>query len=246
MSSAHPAIYCINLARSEERRNNMLKTLPVAFQNDFHFFEAVDAHIPEALAEWRSRDDHLLTWMWNGRRLADTEIACYASHYRCWEKCIELNEPIIVCEDDITFSPNFENGIVQIQKRNLEYVKLYVISSKRLKKIDAHFSQAVGNTTGTQAYYLTPDAAKKFILTAKKWTEAVDVYLDQYWKHGVVSLVSTPFLLEENECSKESTIGERRAARATFFYRITKELVRIYYQFCAFLWRSANKTQWKR
>lgn len=34
---------------------------------------------------------------------------CFDSHYRLWQKCVELNEPIIIWEDDITLSRKFED-----------------------------------------------------------------------------------------------------------------------------------------
>ena len=31
------------------------------------------------------------------------EIGCFDSHFRLWEKCVELNEPILIFEDDVKF-----------------------------------------------------------------------------------------------------------------------------------------------
>ena len=33
---------------------------------------------------------------------------CFDSHYRLWQKCVELNKPIIIWEDDIMLSRKFE------------------------------------------------------------------------------------------------------------------------------------------
>jgi GR25 family glycosyltransferase involved in LPS biosynthesis len=32
------------------------------------------------------------------------EMGCFDSHYRLWEKCVELNEPIMIFEDDVKFT----------------------------------------------------------------------------------------------------------------------------------------------
>jgi GR25 family glycosyltransferase involved in LPS biosynthesis len=34
-------------------------------------------------------------------------IGCFYSHYRLWKKCIDLNEPILIFEDDVIFERNF-------------------------------------------------------------------------------------------------------------------------------------------
>ena len=35
-------------------------------------------------------------------------VGCFYSHYTLWEKCVELNEPIMIFEDDVKFYRNFE------------------------------------------------------------------------------------------------------------------------------------------
>jgi GR25 family glycosyltransferase involved in LPS biosynthesis len=35
------------------------------------------------------------------------EQGCFYSHYRLWEKCVELNEPIVIWEDDIVLVRNY-------------------------------------------------------------------------------------------------------------------------------------------
>lgn len=34
-------------------------------------------------------------------------IGCFYSHYRLWKKCVELNEPIMIFEDDVIFERTF-------------------------------------------------------------------------------------------------------------------------------------------
>lgn len=36
-------------------------------------------------------------------------MGCFYSHYRLWQKCVELNQPIIIWEDDIVLSRPFKN-----------------------------------------------------------------------------------------------------------------------------------------
>lgn len=44
-----------------------------------------------------------------GRKMSSPGVqGCFDSHYRLWKKCVELNEPIIIWEDDIMISRKFE------------------------------------------------------------------------------------------------------------------------------------------
>ena len=40
------------------------------------------------------------------RRMTMTEIACAISHMKLWEKCVELNESILILEDDVVYIPD--------------------------------------------------------------------------------------------------------------------------------------------
>ena len=39
------------------------------------------------------------------------ELGCFASHYLLWEKCLELNEPIVVIEDDAQLEECFDDSM---------------------------------------------------------------------------------------------------------------------------------------
>jgi GR25 family glycosyltransferase involved in LPS biosynthesis len=43
-----------------------------------------------------------------GKVLRPGVIGCFYSHYRLWQKCIELNEPICIFEDDVIFERGYE------------------------------------------------------------------------------------------------------------------------------------------
>jgi GR25 family glycosyltransferase involved in LPS biosynthesis len=44
----------------------------------------------------------------SGKEASPGVKGCFNSHYRLWEKCVELNEPIIIWEDDIILSREFK------------------------------------------------------------------------------------------------------------------------------------------
>ncbi|WP_267523523.1 glycosyltransferase family 25 protein [Campylobacter sp. MG1] len=140
-----------------------------------------------------------------GRALTDCERACFASHFLLWQKCIEENEPIIVLEDDLKFSDEFnENTLNLILNSKYDYVRLYKLFDKKIYKINNNFYKTYKKLSGAQAYLLKPNAAKKFIKYARYWVYPVDDYMDTFGLHGVLTILYQPLLVSENY--SESTI----------------------------------------
>jgi len=52
----------------------------------------------EQVEEWKKRSQKFLR---------PGVLGCFYSHYRLWQKCIELNESIFIFEDDVIFYRNF-------------------------------------------------------------------------------------------------------------------------------------------
>lgn len=40
-------------------------------------------------------------------------LGCFYSHYRLWQKCVELNEPVFIFEDDVIFERGYEPVVWQ-------------------------------------------------------------------------------------------------------------------------------------
>ena len=60
--------------------------------------------------------------------LTKGEVGCFLSHWRLWEKCIELNEPILILEDDAVCTDRFNIKDSQTSKLLLaskELLKMY-------------------------------------------------------------------------------------------------------------------------
>ena len=101
------------------------------------------------------RDPH------HNRKFTHGEIGCMLSHIHLWLKCIELNEPILVFEDDVEFYSNF----------NLEEVKEVLAKNEFvfLSRKEMHHNQERITDTLVKpsfsywacAYAITPSAAKK-------------------------------------------------------------------------------------
>ena len=99
-------------------------------------------------------------------------IAAAGSHYRLWEKCVELNEPIIVLEHDAIFTRQFalfefEGGAISIN--NPDHA---TFNWKLYNKLDDSGEQEVPwvadeqipqGLPGHSAYIIKPWAAKEVI-----------------------------------------------------------------------------------
>ena len=86
--------FVINLKRRPDRKEHFIEKNPTL--EDYTFVEAVDGN--EDLSEYKTRPG----WIdpYQNRGIVPTEVACFLSHRKMWEKCVELNEPIYVIEDD--------------------------------------------------------------------------------------------------------------------------------------------------
>jgi GR25 family glycosyltransferase involved in LPS biosynthesis len=78
-------------------------------------------------------------------------VGCFLSHFTLWQKCLELNEPIAIFEDDVLFlnSPPSELNFNDVLK---------------LDKLSQGKKYAGGDWwEGAHAYILKPSGAKKLI-----------------------------------------------------------------------------------
>ncbi|WP_104713083.1 glycosyltransferase family 25 protein [Helicobacter cetorum] len=156
--------------------------------------------------------DFFYALMHCGKRMNLGELGCYASHYLLWQKCVELNEPICVLEDDVKIGGGcFKEKLDFCQKHidKLGYIRLmhleYELVLKRATSIKGiskilHFKDGIG----TQGYVISPKMAQKLLkYSAKKWVMPVDNIMDRYYLHGVKNYVLEPFAISEDETLSE-------------------------------------------
>ena len=96
-------IYVISLERSKDRRDIFDSNNSKYIKYTYH--TAVDGK----LLNLNDLDKQIFT---KGSKLYSTSaVGCALSHLQLWDKCIELNEPIIIMEDDAIVSHNFNKHI---------------------------------------------------------------------------------------------------------------------------------------
>lgn len=150
--------FVINLAHRTDRKQSFVEQAGDSF--DYEFFDAipgdaVDHMVQDQLEGWI---DPILK-----RPITPAEIGCLLSHYMLWKKCIELDEPIVIFEDDIKLLDYDEDKV----KAALKAFDFMYISRKAMGK-----DRAVGQTYVLPgysywlcAYAITPQAARQLVNT---------------------------------------------------------------------------------
>jgi glycosyl transferase family 25 len=109
---------------------------------------------------------------------------CFYSHYRLWEKCVELDEPIIIWEDDIVLSrPHISVEWEEIlvlalghQTKSEKYMSLLTDPSGDPAAIE--YLQV--SMPGCCGYAIKPVAAKKLLEEFKNTYLPADNAINQY------------------------------------------------------------------
>lgn len=207
--------FVITLEKNKDRQCFCNKDIAFPFE----FFNAVNG-IDE---EVRLRDSYEIKNYFHqatNKRLSAAQLGCFASHYNLWIKCIELDQPIIIMEDDglmsniipqdthielienllsihdfICLEPKLDKRSIINQSRfNDYYYELYLLSN---------------NSISTLAYAITPKAAKKLVDRAKVWEVPVDNFIGNHHWHGVYSFQLYPYLKLRERNFKSDTKSNR-------------------------------------
>lgn len=137
-------------------------------------------------------------------------MGCFHSHYRLWEKCLDLNENILIFEDDVIF----ERGFISV-----EWEDILLLALGKKKYQNEYYQKLLYNPDGDPkaiplkhnvmpgavGYGITPTGAKKLIDRYKIEYAPADNALNK----GVVTLECHNYLMgraaEEEEGKKSLT-----------------------------------------
>lgn len=237
-------IFIINLKRSLERKKLMQKQIERFFENypnlkdeiSFEFFEAIDAKIKENMEKFTSYFPKFRSLAFCGRGgcgILDTELACFASHLSLWQKCVELNEAVLILEDDFYFEGgggDFAEFLNFLKETPYEFVKVkfrnygYKHIKDKLYLCEKRFS------FGAFAYYIKPSAALKWLDNLKKMYYPIDFYTDMFYIHKVMSYIwvdeNFKLKIPENE---QSVIGSQVKSRFFFIAKLVRPFWKFYW-----------------
>ncbi|KAB0461002.1 glycosyltransferase family 25 protein [Vibrio kanaloae] len=179
--------YCITLKNNHCRQRSTADALKDV-QVDFEFFIGVDARVDEHPLLTRIQERIFLYNM--GRPHIIGEVGCYASHYLIWQKCIELNEPVLVFEDHVNIDENIFRNTLAIAEQHIEqcgFIRLQDSKNKLHYSVDKYQKQNLVKylkvPQGTACYAISPKAARAFIEHSSTFNYPVDVFLRNTWVH---------------------------------------------------------------
>lgn len=108
---------------------------------------------------------------------------CFYSHYRLWKKCVELNEPIIIWEDDIVlvrkYTPVDWDDVLVLAlghpTKSLKYID-YLENPEKLAVAKDYYQSSMPGCCG---YAIKPHAAKILVDTYKNTYLPADNAINQ-------------------------------------------------------------------
>ncbi|GLH57545.1 glycosyltransferase family 25 protein [Helicobacter ailurogastricus] len=160
------------------------------------------------------------------------ELGCFASHYLLWQRCLDLQEPICVLEDDILLESHFFDSLENIEKHinSLHWVRLMHLFPEQIHATQTQTTKisTIPHPTwgsGTQGYIIDPTAAKAFIKASKHWVMPVDFVMENTYLHGVKNYVFKPFAISEHvENALKGNISRDRDVSYPLLLRIFRRL----------------------
>lgn len=242
-------IYVINLKRSTDRRQRVIDNLG-NLKVPFAFFDAIDGRstLPDDLEPLL---DHNHRKWFRSRPLSPGERGVYASHFRLWQKCVELNEPIIVMEDDFLPTEFFTSALAIVPSlidNRYEYLRLEA-QDRGFSPIESDGSyQTVlwhDNSKGARAYAISPSGAKKLIDGNRRWLCAVDNQIGESYRTKLVCAGLLPYAVY-NPADFETTIQIGGKTKVKVVFKLTRELYRFYRFIRQVIWNQIGLRQLKK
>jgi glycosyl transferase family 25 len=224
--------FVVNLESAHVRRERMTRDL-TRTGIEFEFFRAVTpADEPQQLF---AGFDRRTMWQETGRsRISATEIACYASHIRLWQKCIDINEPVVVLEDDAEPTSNLPDvyGVLEPLVRRFGFIRLEpprlrpnYFRGGRLTEAHSLIAAQAGSvrllhptyvSLGAVAYALSPAAAAVLLQVSLQQTLRcpVDNVFRRIWTHRQPMFYTEPAAFRIGADNEKSQISGRDEIRS--------------------------------
>ncbi len=222
-------IFVISLPTSHARRASAASQLH-KFGLDFEFFQGVfGSHVLDRYFDGYDEEQFLRN---TGRMMCDGEIGCYASHLALWKKCVELDEPIVIMEDDFLLLDAFPESIRQLDRNVHQYGYIRLQEEGRARKLK---EKECGNFVlwrftkaphGAMCYGISPSVAAVFIEQSNILTAPIDVYVKKFWSHNQPIYGLSPYMVIDSNLCRDTNIKGRKkhkkSLRVQFLRIVTK------------------------
>ncbi|MCG7489631.1 glycosyltransferase family 25 protein [Vibrio sp. Of14-4] len=226
-------VFVINLPSSLERREKISQSFN-DIGIDFEFFTAIDGHqgLPPELVNLPD-DKHRI--FFRSRPLSPGEKGCYASHYKLWQKCLEIDEPILILEDDGIPTENFSEvltSLPELHQKGYEYLRVEK-QERGCKQIDSYGDLNIvlwaDNRSGARGYSISPSGAKRLLKYSNRWVCAVDNYIGESYRTGLICAGVQPYAIRDDGADQVSTIRRcNDKSRVPLYFKLLRELYRFY------------------
>lgn len=223
-------LYVISLKESQDRRHKVDAQLTAA-KVEYEFFDAI--RVQNGIESYFDSCDEEQYLINCGRVVATGEIGCYASHLAMWKKCVELNQPIVIMEDDFCIEENFPAAILQVEKliSNYGFVRLQTefrgkkIKSKDVEGFTLYYYTKMPHSL--MCYALSPKVAQGLIESSKTLTAPVDVVIKKTWQHQIPMFGLAPYPVRDCEVENITTIKGRVSAKKNLLVKIKRFLTKV-------------------
>ncbi len=206
-------IFVISLTSSHARRDSAAVQLR-RFSLEFEFFPAISGK--SALENCFDGYDEERFLRNTGRTACAGEIGCYASHLAVWRRCIEMDEPVVIMEDDFRLLEEFPESLRQLGRNIDRYGYIRLQTESRARK---HREKKCGKFVlwrytkvphGAMCYGISPSVAAAFVEQSNILTAPIDVQVKKFWDHGQPMYGLTPYVVTESDLSWNTSIKGRQ------------------------------------
>lgn len=141
----------------------------------------------------------------HGRELTQGELGCFASHRSLWQELVSncQQDIMLVLEDDLIIDPHFFSNISNLVDavRPYEYLRIYAKSPSSLRYeaqfLDRHICRYQREAYGTQGYFISVQAARRYMASIRSVVRPIDDEMDRYWQHHIPIRAVFPFPIME-------------------------------------------------
>lgn len=141
-------------------------------------------------------------------------IGCFYSHYSLWKKCVELNEPIMIFEDDVKFYRGWHP---------VDWEGVLILSLGKSSFLNEPYKTYLENPTGApqpmpwrqfsmpgaSGYAIKPDAAMSLVKAYRDYFYPADNAINK----SLTTLQIHNYIMGRNTLPEEGNISMTRAKR---------------------------------
>ena len=223
-------IFVINMQRDTERRRHMTDRLgELGLVGEF--VTAVDG--AQLAAAERAAYDRARALRVYGVEMKDSEIGCYLSHTRIYERMIRENiETALILEDDVEIGEQLPALVEELLACSYTQWLVIRLDTKRGEvtnppspKFRGRQVAALGSgaalfqlrtqVLGVGGYLIRLEGAARMLAYGRRIFMPIDQTMDRYWENGILPYVVRPFAVNQADRfgshSPDRSLARRRA-----------------------------------